>query len=245
MTHERHEDSLLSELGRRARTNWEDNTRRRLEDSDAAMPSRGDEDAQLAALVLDQLEDEDEDEDDAAPASNAATLTRLWAPMLAVAASALLFFAWQRDQPASSQLIPQYEEVSFDGGIRGTREEAAFADGEVPRFRDGALLRWRVAPAHAVESTIGVRVDASGPSKRCLALAEELRIEPSGAVEVMGPADVLLDLPPGTWTLTLLVGSSDVLASLENPCAVDDEGSRPAGVRAAAQRRVVIERPAP
>ncbi len=236
MTHEHDEDSLLSELGRRARTNWEDNTRRRLDA--AAPPSHRDEDAQLAALVLNELEDE------AAPASNASTSIRLWAPMLAVAASALLFFAWQRDRASPPQL-PQYEEVSFHGGIRGTRAEAVSTDGEVPRFRDGALLRWRVTPARAVEAPIGVRVDARGPHDRCLTLAEEPRIEASGAVEVMGPADALLGLPPGTWTLTLLVGSTDALTSLENPCAFDDDGRRPPGVRAAAQRTVVIERPAP
>lgn len=234
MTDERDGEQLLLQLGRRARRHWETATAHRLRAHDDDLAGAASSDL-LIARVIDRIERPPERGFDDAPRSYR------WVPMLMVVAATVIALLWWRPGPTPAASIPEYQEVSFEGGLHPIRAEAPAEAGETPRFDGAALLRWRLAPQTAVGPEVDVRIDAAGPDHRCLAVTQGQRIMATGAIELLGSVDELLGLPPGTWTLTVLVGSKAQMAALDDPCARSEGGAWSEGVRAAGSRRIVID----
>lgn len=106
--------------------------------------------------------------------------------------------------------LPVYSMAELSGGYRTTRGELV----EAPRFAPGDRFQTVLTPTTAVRRASSLGTEA------CLQRGEELRplevksdIDPSGgAVRVKGTLD--RDLPPGRWTLWLVVGRQGSLPDL-------------------------------
>lgn len=224
------DQELLEQLGRRARRRWDAATDRRTRahaDDPAWTPST---DEALIDAALGRL-------DDPEPARIIRPRRWIWGPAAALVAASLAW-VWWRASPRPPAGLPAYEELSFEGGLSQVRSVSAAV--AVPRLDGRALLRWRVVPVTAVTEAIGVWVHATGPDDRCLRITRGQRIEPTGAIELVGSVDEVLGLPPGEWTLTLLVARRSDLSGLSSPCAQDEHGAWLPGVRAAASRRIEV-----
>ncbi|MCH9683717.1 MAG: hypothetical protein K0V04_19945 [Deltaproteobacteria bacterium] len=229
---------LLSQLGARARQQWDAATEARLQRDQEELSDPA-ADPALVARVMEQLEQPEAAAEVSRSQPRPRSRPRSWVPALIAVAAMVALMLWLRPGRVPADIVPEYREVMFEGGIRPTRADAA--DGtQPPRLEGTSLLRWRLTPQTRVDIAVDIRIAAVGAEHRCLTVSQGKQIMPTGAIELLGSVHQLLPLPPGSWTLTVLVGSTARLATLANPCARSDDGSWPAGVRAAASRLVVI-----
>lgn len=226
-------DDLDARLAARARLRWQESTALVLAaESGTESDADGLVDGALARL------------DDAAraqPESSSVTQLdrrrpRAWGGWLGAAAGALaaaLLVSWLR--PTAPDL-PRYE-ASFEGGLRSERGDETTPDRIV--LLPSSRVRWSFVPATATDRLVQVRIEARGPTRVCLEPGGVRRSD-TGAVEAVGPAADVLDLPAGPWELTALLATRDRFAELADPCSRGTDGARPDGVLELDRRSIEI-----
>lgn len=110
---------------------------------------------------------------------------------------------------AANEALPEYV-LETDGGLRTKRGDTP--SDERLHYRADTAFRWTLAPADEVEAPIELKVFAfaeHGPG-RVLELAKLTTISEVGGVALRGQA-AALGLPPGHWTVVLVVGRPSAL----------------------------------
>lgn len=151
-----------------------------------------------------------------------------WAAAVAIAAA--LALAWwlvpgrsdspvEPDPPVVARVsLPAYT-LETDGGLTATRAVPS-APTAVLHYRAGSTIEWIVRPQLAAQDRVGVRLFAFGEDRAMLPPTEGLvEVGPTGSVRVAGPIEAL-GLPPGEWTIAIVVGWPAALPS--EPAAVRD-----------------------
>ena len=124
------------------------------------------------------------------------------------AAAALMLVLW-RDDGADDPGLPLYSVVQA-GGEASERGEPEAA--KLLRLRGDTAIDWRLAPASAVDGEVGLRVVAhQGEVSRWVSVDGVTEVAASGVIRLRGRAGAWLGLPPGLWTLNLVIGRPDRL----------------------------------
>lgn len=125
------------------------------------------------------------------------------------AAAALMVVLWRSDGGGDDVGLPAYSVVEAGGeaSVRGEPERA-----EVLRLRADTALDLRLAPARPIDGEVGVRVIATqGDVSRWVDVDGAVEVANSGVIRLRGRAGAWLALPPGAWTLELVIGRPDRL----------------------------------
>ncbi|HET6582631.1 MAG TPA: hypothetical protein VFG69_04275 [Nannocystaceae bacterium] len=220
-------DDLTARLAERARQRWEDATQEVLAGDGPAL----DDDAVIEGALA-QLDARDRR---AKVVDLPARSGRgRWLGVAGAAAAAALLVWWMR--PAVPTL-PRYE-AAFEGGIRSERGDAIDPGAPVVLL-PSSRIRWSFTPTTATEAAVELRIEAVGPTRACIAPGG-VRVSPTGALDVAGPAAEVLDLSAGRWQLTALLATTERFAALADPCARDSDGTRPDGVVELGRRAIEI-----
>ena len=126
----------------------------------------------------------------------------------ALAAAATLFLVLRPGEQADA--LPRYgvTQASGEAIVRG--EDPAVVSTLV--VRPDTTIELIVAPASAIDGPVDLRVVASqGEQRRWIDATAMRSISADGVIRLRGRASAWLDLPPGTWTLTLVIGRPDHL----------------------------------
>jgi hypothetical protein len=181
-----------------------------------------------------------------APANDAAPAPARprWIAAAAVglaAAAAIVIAVWPR---GSGPGLPAYVEDAFEGGLKTVRKDPAPVPTDaVVHLLPTSSVRWVFAPMQATTLAVDLRIAVTGDTTKCLAPTKGLKVVESGAIELSGAAGDVLPLPAGTYTITALVGTRSDMHDAEDPCRVEANGSRPAGITAVASRLIEMREP--
>lgn len=126
-------------------------------------------------------------------------LARVVVPALAALAAGVLLFVLPRSGAAP---VPDYA-LSFAG------EQAVRADvpeAEVPRVGPGSRFTVLLRPQRAVEGKVEARAFLVRPGEARAWSPQRLEVSEEGAVRIQGEGAALASVPPGEWTLAVVVG---------------------------------------
>lgn len=132
-----------------------------------------------------------------------------------LAAAALALWMMPRDDgPAPVDgvgTLPGFSLVVRNETVQDVRSGAA-EPGPVPRYRADTQVRWIVRPERSVPGALGLRVLAeavgAGPEPaRRLVDPGAVEVSERGVIELRGAFGAMLELPPGRWSLRLVVGN--------------------------------------
>ncbi len=149
---------------------------------------------------------------DAGGASNVVPLVRpprRWiAGVTALAAAAALFLVLRPGGPAEGLPLYGVTQASGEAVVRGDGPATA----STLVVRPGTTVDLIVTPASAIRGPVDLRVVASqGEQHRWIDVTAVRSTSADGVIRLRGRAGAWLDLPPGTWTLTLVIGRPDRL----------------------------------
>lgn len=201
------DDGFEAQLDARARERWNAQTQAVIDDEPEGDPA---EDDALLERVLEQIGER----------TVVVPMRPRWqwiAATAAVLAAVLVatVLVWPR-----ASALPEYDERTFEGGVAEVR-----ADGpRAPVFLPSTRIRWSFAPREEVSEPIALRIRAEGPTRRCIAVEHGQRVAATGAVEIEGPLGEVLDLEPGEWTLTALIGARSSIEDAADPCDANARG---------------------
>lgn len=213
-------DELLRALGERQ-------ARASEPEPAAVAPFEGRERQALLDAVLDELERSDAVEaPTAAPTPGPAVVVAssrfrrsAWAAMgvvTALAAALVLWLGLGRTSPTTDHALPPYAATRLDGGTATMRS----ADGppSAITLRADASIDWILTPRSPVRSAVGAVIVARSPGQApALLQPTGVTVSSEGVVRIAGPVREVLPLPPGTWSLVVVLGPPDAL-----PRAVDE-----------------------
>jgi hypothetical protein len=199
-------DELLKALGRVQRAQQTEQARAGEAAEDWQRPLTEGEQATILAAVLGE-----------APATNVVPLARprtrvRWlagATTLAAAAALLLFVQFGGETGDHGPALPSYSLTRASGemSVRGSEPN----DAPIV-LRSDTAIDWTLTPATATREPVDVRVVASqGDTRRWIASETARAVSADGVVRVRGRAGTWLQLPPGAWTLTFVLGRADAL----------------------------------
>ncbi|MEX1369193.1 MAG: hypothetical protein AB1Z98_39055 [Nannocystaceae bacterium] len=145
--------------------------------------------------------------------------TKVWVPALVgllMAAALVLWLRPDRQDDSSSEglgrPLPSYGLTVRNSTVHELRSDDGQPEpGSVHRYRADTLVHWTIAPQRSAPASTGLRVlaepsEAPTTSTRRL-LDPEATVSERGVLEVRGRFDEQLGLPPGTWSLRLIVGA--------------------------------------
>lgn len=130
---------------------------------------------------------------------------------VAVAAAVVLWVGASRTSTTSGSTLPPYAATRLDGGTAAMRS----GDSQVPAsltLAPDASIDWVFTPRSPVRTAVGavLLVRASGQPPR-LVPVPRLEVSEQGAVRIAGRLSEIVELSPGTWSLTVLLGDAAAL----------------------------------
>jgi hypothetical protein len=131
-----------------------------------------------------------------------------------LAAAALTLWMVPRDHGAARvdgmSSLPGFGLVVRNETVRDVRSADADPT-QVPRYRSDTRVHWVVRPERSVSGSLGLRVlaEAVGPGSepsRRLVDPGAVEVSDRGVIELRGTFGSMLALPPGRWSLRVVVG---------------------------------------
>ena len=209
-------DELLRALGAHER---DDAPAEALQD---LAPLSDDDRASILDAAFDQLDDEAVPEEEPAPAPISLEARRrpsiaiaLVGAVLAVAAAVVLWRSSGPDTPSAAPLVaslPAYSIRQLRAGSKEYRSEAKAVPTTVTTPPNGSV-DLIIAPQTPASGKVAVAMIARGESDETIAarLSNGVQVSEDGSIRIKGRWSDFIALPPGQWTVQLVVGRPDSL----------------------------------